>query len=121
MNKAFLDTNILLDYVLDRGIDSNKADEIIDSCVRGEIECCIAPHSLTNIFYILRKTHSVEERKSIIRNLIEICEVASVERKTIEKALDDDRFEDFEDALQMACAEQLKADMFITRDNEFNI
>ncbi len=119
MNKVFLDTNILLDYILDRGVYTVRAEQIIDACLRGEIECCIAPHSLSNIFYILRKTHSVEERKFIIKNIIAICEVQSLDRQLLEKALDDDRFEDFEDAIQMACAEQWRADTFVTRDKDF--
>lgn len=119
MNKLFLDTNILLDYILDRGPFTVRAEEIINSCVRGEIECCIAPHSLTNIFYILRKTHSIAERKFIIKNLIAICEVQSLDKSTIMKALEDKRFDDFEDALQMACAEQWQANSLVTRDNDF--
>lgn len=119
MNKVFLDTNILLDYILERGTNGVVAEELINDCVRGEIECCVAPHTLTNIFYILRKTHSVAERKFIIKNIIAICEVQAMDRALIEKAIDDERFEDFEDALQMACAEKWGADRLVTRDQEF--
>lgn len=119
MNKVFLDTNVLLDYILDRGVYTVNAEQIIDSCLRGEIECCIAPHSLSNIFYILRRTHSVAERKFIIRNLIAICEVQSMDRAIIEHALDDERFDDFDDALQMACAEAWHADSVASRDRDF--
>ena len=121
MNRVFLDTNILLDYILDRGVATIRADEIIDSCIRGEIECCIAPHSLTNIFYILRKNYNVDERKFIIKNLLAICEVQAVDKSLLMQALDDDRYEDFEDALQMACAQQWNADTFVTRDKDFTL
>lgn len=121
MNRVFLDTNILLDYILDRGPASIRAEQIFDACVRGEIECCIAPHSLTNIFYILRKSYTVAERKFIIKNLIALCEVQSVDKALLEKAIDDERFDDLEDALQMACAEQWQADTFVTRDKDFGL
>lgn len=121
MNKVFLDTNILLDYVLDRGIYTVRAEEIIDSCVSGNIIGCIAPHSLTNIFYILRKTHTLAERKLIIKSFISLFEIESIDRALLEKAIDDERFDDFEDALQMACAEQWNADRIISRDKDMNL
>ena len=118
MNRVFLDTNILLDYILDRGAATVRAEEIIESCIRGEIECCIAPHSLTNIFYILRRSHSVAERKFIIKNLLTICEVQAVDKSLLLQALDDEKYDDFEDALQMTCARQWNAEMFVTRDKD---
>lgn len=121
MNKVFLDTNILLDYILERGANSVIAEDIINDCVRGEIECCVAPHSLTNIFYILRKTHSVDERKFIIKNILALCDVQSMDKRLIERAIDDERFDDLENALQMACAEQWGASRIMTRDKEFAI
>lgn len=41
-----------------------------------------------------------------------------MDRAIIEKALDDERTDDLEDALQLACAERWQADQFVTRDSK---
>ena len=120
MTRVFLDTNIVLDYLLSRYPEAAAVEEIYDQCIRGEIECYISPHSLSNIFYILRKDYSIAERKLALSSLCEICQVQEIDERIVKDALEDPRFDDFEDALQMRCAEACNADVFITRDmNDF--
>lgn len=118
MTKVFLDTNIILDYLCDRGEGSLRADELFRAAAEGDIECWIAPHTLTNIFYILRKEWNVETRKFFLESICTICRLQAVDEQVIRRALDDDRFEDFEDALQIACAEVCNAEFFVSRDSE---
>lgn len=114
-NKVFLDTNILLDYILDRGPASVHTEHVFDLCVRGEIECSVAAHSIVNIFYILRKYYSVQARKTILDSLCDLCYIESIDEASIKIVLAG-KHKDIEDHLQMLCAEKSGAECIITRD-----
>ena len=116
--RVFLDTNIILDYLYFRGKEALAAEYILDACIHGDIECWIAAHSLCNIFYIIRKDFSDEERTSIILNLCAICRTQPVSGKTIEDAISAGFSPDLEDALQMECATECGADYLLTRDEK---
>ena len=116
--KVFLDTNILMDYILFRGEEAPAAEYIFDSSLDLKLTLFIAAHSLTNIFYALRKSFSVAERNQIILNLCALCTVQAVSSENIIKAIDSGYTSDLEDALQIQCAIESDCDYFITRDHE---
>ena len=116
--KVFLDTNILMDYILFRGEEAPAAEYIFDSSLDLKLTLFIAAHSLTNIFYALRKSFSVAERNQIILNFCALCTVQAVSSENIIKAIDSGYTSDLEDALQIQCAIESDCDYFITRDQE---
>ena len=63
MDRLLIDTNIILDYLLTRTPFYEAADKLIQECMKGTVRSCIAAHSFPNMFYILRKDFTVEERK----------------------------------------------------------
>ena len=116
--KVFLDTNILIDSSLFRGDEALAIEHIIDSAMDNILELHIAAHSLTNMYYILRANYSASERKLMILNYCATCNVESVSRENIERAIDNGYAEDLEDALQIQCAIDSKCEFFITRDSD---
>lgn len=100
-NKILLDTNILLDYLLMRNPFYNDASEIVKRCVDGNYKGCIAAHSISNMFYILRKTYSIEERREILLSICEIFDVIGIDKIKLIMGLENEDFSDFEDCLQM--------------------
>mgnify|MGYP000173240827 CR=1 FL=1 len=72
VDKILLDTNILLDYLLMREPFYDNASEIVRRCVDGIYRGCVAAHSISNMFFILRKTYNIKERREI---LLSICEI----------------------------------------------
>jgi predicted nucleic acid-binding protein len=78
----------------------------------------MAAHSITNIFYILRKKLSPEERKEILLSLCDILTVSGVDHAKLLEALQSNTVDDIEDCLQMNCAKAVGADYIITRDLE---
>ena len=50
--KVFLDTNILLDYLLKRQPFYDYVKKIFDMCLF-KIDGCVTPHSLVDVFYML--------------------------------------------------------------------
>ena len=62
-NRILVDTNVLLDYLLTRDPFYEDAKRIVGACVDGKVKGCIAAHSISNIFFILRKDYDVKERR----------------------------------------------------------
>lgn len=114
--RILVDTNVLLDYLLCREPYESAAREIIIACEQGKIYGCIAAHTVSNMFFILRKGYSVKERKSILQSLCELFEVESIDKDKIISALTDESFSDFEDCLQKECALAFNADYIVTRN-----
>lgn len=87
--KILIDTNVLLDYLLEREPFFEDAKNVILLCIKGKIKRCIAAHSISNMFYILRKDYTTEERREILFNLCEIfATMSSDELKIFLKAQD---------------------------------
>lgn len=102
--RVLVDTNILLDYLLCREPYDQAARNIVVMCKQKKVLGCVAAHSISNMFFILRKTFSIEERRRLLKNLCELFEVEGIDKAKILEALEDENFSDFEDCLQMECA-----------------
>ena len=116
--RILVDTNILLDYLLDRKPFLDDAKRIIALCKMKKVRGCIAAHSVVNIFYITRGGYSVAQRKEILYGLCKNLTVIGINSAKIFAALEDESFNDVEDYLQMACAKEYPADYIITRDRK---
>lgn len=115
---VLIDTNVIIDYFQKRD-DYLAAEKIIDDyCTNGKIDGFIAAHSITDIFYILRKDFSVQERRQIILDLLDILEVVDLDKHKIIVALKNNSFSDFEDCLQSESALAVNADYIITRNKK---
>ncbi len=116
VNKILIDTNVLLDYLLEREPFFEDAKEIILSCTDGKIKGCIAAHSIPNMFFILRKDYNAKERREVLLNLCKIFDVEGIDKAKLILALTNEDFSDFEDCLQMECAKSYGADYIVTRN-----
>ena len=94
-----IDTNIILDYFIARQPFMDNADKVLRLCYEQKCGGYIAAHSVTNIFYILRRQFSVSERKKMLIELCEFIEIAGIQKKQIIDALVNDDFNDLEDCL----------------------
>lgn len=118
--RILVDTNVLLDYLLCREPFEQDARRIIFACKQKKVIACIAAHSISNMFFILRKEFSVEERRGILTSLCQLFEIEGIDKNKILEALANENFSDFEDCLQMECALAFKADYIVTRNvNDF--
>lgn len=114
--RVLLDTNILLDYLVDREPYSTFAEQIMEACVNQKISGCISAHSIPDMFYILRKNFSQEERREWLLALCQVLDVIGLERDTLIEALENKEFTDFEDCIQSLNAMRGQADVIITRN-----
>ena len=83
---------------------------------RKKLSGCIAAHTVPNIFYILRKEYTVEERREILFALCQLFNISGINADIIRNALKNNEFSDFEDCLQMECAKEYHADYIVTRN-----
>lgn len=116
--RILIDTNIILDLVQNREPHSSNALKIINSCVKEENVGYVSAHSLSDLFFILRKVKSVEERKAIILHLCKFFKVISETRDFFVAICNNAGWNDLEDGLQMKCAEMEKLDYIVSRDKK---
>ena len=113
---VLVDTNIIIDALANREPYASDARKIMEKCATREITGILAAHSIPNLFYILRKNFSQEERRFLLKNLCEIFRISDLTGKKILAALENKDFTDFEDCLQEECAIESMADYIITRN-----
>jgi predicted nucleic acid-binding protein len=119
MYKVFLDTNILLDYLITQRAGNPAAERIIEMTVEDKLISYVSPISLLNIFFILRKQRTEQERKEIIESFLEILDITELDLDAIQSGLYIP-IEDYEDGVQYMCAAKINADFIITGDQQFH-
>ena len=113
--RVLIDTNVILDWIMVREPNATNAKQIMEQCLFGKVQGYIAAHSLTDIFYILRKDYSVERRKLLLQLLCEGMNVVPESQQIILRALRRKEWRDLEDALQMQCAKEAGVEYIITQ------
>ena len=116
VSRILIDTNVLLDYLLEREPFFEDAKNVMLSCIDGNTKGCIAAHSISNMFFILRKDYNIKERREILRNLCTIFDVEGIDKVKLLSGLANEDFADFEDCLQMECAKNYGAEYIVTRN-----
>lgn len=109
--KILIDTNVLLDYLLTREPFYEDAKNIVLAYVNGKVRGCIAAHSISNMFFILRKDYDAKERRELLAGLCSIFDVEGIDRVKLLAGLYNEEFSDFEDCLQMECAKAYGAEV----------
>ena len=115
-NRILVDTNVLLDYLLIREPFYEDAEKIVHACVEGTIKGCIAAHSISNMYFILRKDFNTKERREVLFSLCSIFDVEGIDKTKLLSGLQNEDFTDFEDCLQMECAKAYNAGYIVTRN-----
>ena len=110
-----LDTDVLLDVALDRLPYSGPASELLDRIERGDEEACIAWHTVSNLYYILRPVQGGADARSFILELTQFVSVSTTDTQGIRYAAQLP-LTDFEDAMQVAAARACGARLIVTRN-----
>ncbi|MDR3011894.1 MAG: PIN domain-containing protein [Chitinispirillales bacterium] len=113
---VLIDTDVLIDFLTDREPFTVNAKEVIRKVRENIITAYLAPHSITNIFFILRKLYSATERRQSLIDLCRSVTVAEVKAGTIFNTLENMAIDDIEDGLQAECAISINADYIVTRN-----
>ena len=115
--KILLDTNVILDSLASREPYNKHADDIFDMIAKNRIEGYINTSSVTDIYYILRKTLNDTDSRNEIRKTLYVLQAIEVTKSDCQTALDSP-IADFEDALVVVCADKVNLNYIVTRDAE---
>jgi len=113
--KILVDANVALDVLLQRQPFYISGLKVL-GLSKGGIELYISASTVTDLYYITCK-HLKDKKTaiSLLKNLLNTVEVASVTNNEIRRALDLD-WDDFEDAVQYAAGETMLVDYLVTRN-----
>ncbi|MDP3435215.1 MAG: PIN domain-containing protein [Bacteroidota bacterium] len=115
MNKILLDTNIILDIALERREFFEKSKELMLTINKLSIPTYVTATTVTDIYYILKKSKGHQLTISFLKNLFDFIDIAGVNKEVILSALNSE-LTDFEDAVQAECAGQNDINIIITRN-----
>ncbi len=104
MNKILIDTDVLLDFFFDRKPFSEDATKILMLCEKKMITGLITPVIISNVYYLLRKTANHKKVIKHLKLLLNMIDVAAINKETILEALNSE-LKDFEDAVQNYAAQ----------------
>lgn len=113
--KILLDTNIVLDVLMDRLPHSDAAVELFSRVEDGTTIGYLCGTTITTVYYLAAKTVGAARAQEEIKKLISLFEVAPVNRHVLESALVLE-FNDFEDAVIHEAACHIGADAIVTRN-----
>ena len=74
----------------------------------------MAFHSLSTIWYLIRKARSDKDTRYLLDRACKILNVAVATREQVVEAIADTNFRDFEDCLQDQCAQSVGAEYLVT-------
>ena len=116
--RVLIDTNISLDFLLQRSPFFQDAKLLFQAIESGQVVGYVTATTLTDIFYIARRhTRNVEKARQAVAETLNIMEICSVNRAVLESAFGLSLI-DFEDAVQIACAVAQGLDAILTRDTQ---
>lgn len=114
--RVLLDTNVVLDVLLNREPWVTEASSLWQANDKGQIVGYVTATTITDIFYVARRLTDLKTAHMAVKICLAAFEVCAVDRKTLELALTLPGT-DFEDNLQIACANSIGLDAIITRDS----
>lgn len=117
MSRLFLDTNYLFDFIRPERPESDEAVTLFKQLQGNPHSACIAASSLKDLYYLMRKDYSEDERRDWIRAFIRAFDVEELDVEACAVALESDE-PDYEDGCIRALAERAKVDFIITRDKK---
>ena len=115
--KILLDTNIVLDVLMDRMPFADAATELFSKVEDGTIIGYLCGTTITTIYYLAAKEVGAPRAQEEIKKLLRLFEVAPVNRHVLESALVID-FNDFEDAVIYEAACHVGVDAIVTRNQK---
>lgn len=118
--KAFLDTNVLLDILMDSRINHYDSSTILRVAEKGVIQAVMSTQSIVDASYVFSQKEklSLDSFKSAIRFILSIVTVASIDENDIKAALRSS-IGDFEDSAQISCAMNAGCDVIISSDRKW--
>ncbi len=115
--KVLLDTNVVLDFLLEREPFASDAMKIIAAIERGQIEGYLCPTSVTTLHYLIARASSVKKADGTIRKLLKLFRISRIDRTILLEATEKNGV-DYEDSVIYTSALHSAVDAIVTRDKK---
>jgi len=116
MTDLFIDTDVIIDFLIDRKPFSREAAIIFTLIEQKKLKGFTSSLTFSNLYYVLRKIESHNRVIPKLDSLSKMVGILKVEELTIKNALTSG-FSDFEDSVQyFSAANSKKIDLIITRN-----
>jgi len=112
-----LDTNVILDILLNRKPWHEDASLLYVLAQRNMITGYVSASSITDVFYVTQKEQGKATAKEALKRLLKVFHPAAVKSRDIYEALDLE-WEDFEDSVQFVVGTNLSVDFIVTRNTK---
>lgn len=113
MRKVFLDTDVILDFLLNREPYIDEITELIERSVMNEMALCVSSLTISNLHYIISRIENKKSANSKVRKILKLLKVENVGQTTVTKAMESE-FGDCEDGIQNYCAEEADHKILVT-------
>lgn len=113
--RVVLDTNVVLDALLDREPHGPAAVRVLQATERGLLHGGLCATSVTTLEYLLTRAAGVAKSRALLTDLLDLFEVIRVDDTVVRRALAG-RGRDFEDSVLAEAARQWRAEALVTRD-----
>jgi predicted nucleic acid-binding protein len=115
--RILVDTNVVLDVLLKRDPWTVSASAMWKAIDDGQLVGYITASTITDIFYVARRLTALDTAQEAVQTCLDAFEICAVDRQILERAINL-AGKDFEDNLQIACAEADDLDAIVSRDLE---
>jgi len=113
---ALIDTNIILDVALQRPVFCDQSSQVLFLSENKTIDGYLSASAVTDVYYFIERTYKDKAKAiEILKRLLKVLHIATVSESEIFEALNID-WNDFEDAVQYAAAENIGVDYIVTRN-----
>jgi predicted nucleic acid-binding protein len=117
MMRALIDTDVNLDFILQRQPFFVEAAEIFTRLGDGEFEAYVSAVTPINVYYFTRKAKGINGARQAVQDLLIAVKVCAVDGKILQDA-HHSPITDYEDAVQHECALAENLDAIVTRNTK---
>lgn len=115
--RALIDTNVILDYFLERQPHYSDAEAIILHLANEDFIGYVSSITPVNTYYFGRKFKGPDHALKSVRRLVRLVEIAMATKEVLQDAFMLE-FSDYEDAVQCASAMAEGIDAIVTRNTK---
>jgi predicted nucleic acid-binding protein len=115
MMRILLDTDVVLDFLLDRAPFAAAASAIWQAGEQGRLEIFVSAITPINVFYIARKLKGEAVARSHVASLVTMARTCTLDHTILTLALSSP-MRDYEDAVQATSADAYQLDGIVTRN-----
>lgn len=115
--KVLFDTNVILDFALERQPFQQDSEQVFLLAEQAQIEGFVSASTMSDLHYVVRKQKGRDWSLDFLKRLVTVCQIAAVDQSIIERALNAN-FRDFEDAIQYSTALTHQLEAIVTRNSQ---